>query len=430
MQLYDSLQKNFKQKVGIFDLFTLGLLFFIWGFLTQMNDILLPRLYDFGLNYSEALMLNFTFFTTYLIISYPAAKFIDKFGYKSGIIFGLLLSAIGCLGFYYGMGDMHFITLLFSLFIVACGITFLQIAGNGYVVLQSTPRKAASNLTFAQSLNSLGRIVTIIFGAYLIYVLSDIPQESLALLSPTDYMKAESSAFKTPYLLMAGLIVVTGVLFYTSKLPEYKTEGMPVLVKMDSSNINNLFKIKHLLFASIAIFAYVGAEVSIGTNLVTYLTLPNVGGSIIDEKKAIEMLQYYWGSAMIGRLIGGFIMRDLSPRKVIAGFAGAAAFFTLVSIFSTGNISVVSIVAVGFFNSILFPAIFTLGINGLGHFAEEGSAVLISSIVGGAIIPLVVITLADFVGLQYAFLVATACYAYIVYFGFIGSEFEKNKNTT
>lgn len=425
MQLYDSLQKNFKQKVGIFDLFTLGLLFFIWGFLTQMNDILLPRLYEFGLSYSEALMLNFTFFTTYLMVSFPAAKFIDKFGYKSGIIFGLFLASIGCLGFYYGMGNMYFPILLTSLFIVASGVTFLQIAGNGYVVLQSTPRKAASNLTFAQALNSFGRIVTILFGTYIIYVMSDISPENLNLLSPEDYIRAESTAFKTPYLLMAGLIIVTGVLFYTSKLPEYKTEGMPILVKMDSNSMNNLFKIKHLLLAALAIFAYVGAEVSIGTNLVKYLTLPNVGGDAIDEKKAIEMLQYYWGSAMIGRLIGGFIMRDLSPRKVIAGFAGAAMFFTVVSIFSTGNISVVSIVAVGFFNSILFPAIFTLGINGLGHFAEEGSAVLISSIVGGAIIPLIVITFADFVGLQMAFLVAAACYGYIVYFGFVGSDFEK-----
>lgn len=426
MHLYDSLQKNFKQKVGIFDLFTLGLLFFIWGFLTQMNDILLPRLYELGLNYSESLMLNFTFFTTYLIVSYPAAKFIDTFGYKNGILFGLILAALGCIGFYYGMGDLKFYILITSLFIIACGITFLQIAANGYVVLQSTPRKAASNLTFAQAINSFGRVVTILFGAYLIFILSDIPQSDLATLSNSEYLKSESAAFKAPYLLMAGLIIVTGVLIYTSKLPEHKTQGMPILVKMkNSENIQNLFKIKHLLLASIAIFAYVGAEVSIGTNLIKYLTLPAVGGNLLTEAKAIEMLQFYWGSAMVGRLIGGFIMRDLSPRKVVAGFAAAAALFTLISVFSTGNVAIVSIVAVGFFNSILFPAIFTLGINGLGHFAEEGSAVLIASIVGGAIIPLLVISLADFVGLQYAFLVAAACYAFIIYFGSIGSDFEK-----
>lgn len=427
MHVYDSLQKNFKQKVGIFDLFTLGLLFFIWGFLTQLNDLLIPRLFEFGLSFSQALMLNFTFFTTYLIISYPAALFIDKYGYKNGIIFGLILSALGCICFYYGLEKMYFLFFLLSLFTIACGVTFLQIAANGYVVLQSTPRKAASNLTFAQSLNSLGRIFTIIFGSYLIYMLSDISQESLATLSPQDFIKAESVALKTPYLLMAGVIIVTGVMFYTSKLPEFNTGGLPVLVKMDPVSINNLFKIKHLLLAAIAIFAYVGAEVSIGTFLVQYLTLPTVGGSLVDEKKAIEMLQYYWGSAMVGRLIGGFIMRDLSPRKVVAGFAMAAAAFTIISVFSSGNISVVSIVAVGFFNSILFPAIFTLGINGLGHFAEEGAAVLISSIVGGAIIPLVVITAADFVGLQYAFLIAAACYVYIIYFGLMGSEFDKNR---
>jgi FHS family L-fucose permease-like MFS transporter len=188
-----------------------------------------------------------------------------------------------------------------------------------------------------------------------------------------------------------------------------------------------VLQINHLLLGSIAIFAYVGAEVSIGTNLIRYLNLPEVGGGLIDEKVGMEMLQYYWGSMMVGRIIGGFILRDLSPRKVVAGFAASAAIFVLISVLSTGQISVISIVAVGFFNSILFPSIFTLGINGLGHFAEEGASILIASIVGGAIIPLLVITVADFSGLQFAFLIPVACYSYIVYFSLYGSHYEKEK---
>jgi len=224
---------------------------------------------------------------------------------------------------------------------------------------------------------------------------------------------------------MAFLILLTAIAFYFSKLPEFKTENLPILVKKNEGKFQNVLQIKHLLLAAIAIFAYVGAEVSIGSNLLRYLNLPNVSGGLINEISGLEMLQYYWGSMMVGRVIGGFILRDLSPRKVVAGFAASAALFVLISVLTSGKISVISIVAVGFFNSILFPSIFTLGINGLGHYAEEGASILIASIVGGAIIPLLVITVGDFSGLQFSFLIPVVCYAYIVYFGLQGSRFEK-----
>lgn len=425
MDLYSPLHNNFKQKPGYFDLFTLALLFFIWGFLTQLNDILVPHLYEFGLSISEALMLHFTFFTTYLLFSYPAAKLIDRYGYKSGILIGLMVACLGCIVFYFGVGQYSYVWLLSALFIMGVGVTILQIAGNGYIVLQSTPRKAASNLTFAQAFNSLGRVITLFYSGYLIFWLTDITAEDLATLAPKEYLDAEAIIIKTPYLLLAAIILITAVLIYASKLPELNTKGLPMLTKDKGYEIDNILKVKHLLLASIAIFAYVGAEVSIGTYMYQYLALDVKGGQLFNEVKITELIQYYWGSAMVGRIIGGFIMRDLSPRKVIAAFAGAAAVFTAISILSEGNISVVAIVAVGFFNSILFPAIFTMGINGLGHFAEEGASVLIASIVGGAIVPLMVITLSDYVGLSYSYFIPVVCYLYIIYFGMYGSKFEK-----
>ncbi|MDX2188360.1 MAG: sugar MFS transporter [Bacteroidota bacterium] len=419
------IRENFSLKVTFYDKAILGLTFFVFGFITQLNDLLIPHLYEFGLTFNEALMLHFTFFTSYLIVSYPFAKVIDRFGYKNGIIIGLLTVSIGCFSFYFAAETRSYIFLLASLFIVGSGVSCIQIAANGYVVLQSKPKLEASNLTFAQSLNSAGRVFTVIFGTIIIYSITKINPEMMSSLSPEEYRNAETLIIKTPYLFMAILVAILAGIFYISKLPEFKTSSLPILVKSTSTSFNNVLQIRHLLLAAIAIFTYVGAEVAIGVYMLPYLMLPNIGANLITEAKAFEYIQYYWGMALAGRIIGGFILKDLSPRKVVAGFALSAAFFTCVSVFSNGNIAIISIVAVGFFNSILFPSIFTLGINGLGHFAEEGASILIASIVGGAIIPLLVISVSDFTGLQYAYLIPAACYLYIVYFGLYGSRFNK-----
>jgi FHS family L-fucose permease-like MFS transporter len=427
MKTLSAIQQNFEERVGSFDKAVIVLLFFIFGIISQLNDLLVPHLYEFGLSFYEALMLHFTFFTTYLVTSYPSAKVIDKFGYKTGILIGLATAAVGSLVFYFAVENTSYYSLLIALIFVGTGVAMIQIAANGYVVLQSKPKLGASNLAFAQAFNSLGRVLTVLFGMAIIFSITKITQAQLDVLTPEEYISAQAQIIKTPYLIMVFLIVLTGVAIYFSKLPEFKTGSLPVLVKTSNGGFHNVLQINHLLLGSIAIFAYVGAEVSIGTNLIRYLNLPEVGGGLIDEKVGMEMLQYYWGSMMVGRIIGGFILRDLSPRKVVAGFAASAAIFVLISVLSTGQISVISIVEVGFFNSILFPSIFTLGINGLGHFAEEGASILIASIVGGAIIPLLVITVADFSGLQFAFLIPVACYSYIVYFSLYGSHYEKEK---
>lgn len=427
MRSLSDIRKNFKTKAGFFDKIILALLFFIWGCLTQLNDITLPLFYDFGLGYSEALALQFTFFAAYLLMSYPAAKLIDKLGYKNGIYIGLSLSAIGSMYFYFIAGTTSYLLYVLALFVTGSGVAFLQIAGNGYVVLSSDQSKAASNLTFLQVFNSVGRIAVLILGTSLVFIITGLSNEEINSLGPTEYLEVETQNIQMPYLWMSILILITGVLIYFSKLPEIKTNSLPVLVDIDENKVKSIFAFKHTLFGALAIFAYVGAEVAIGSYLVQYVSLPAVGGRFFPEEEALKMLQYYWGSALVGRIIGGFILRDISLRKVTTGFAIAAALFALISIVTTGKVAMVTIIAIGFFNSILFPAIFTLAISGLGHYAEEGAGLLITSIAGGAVVPYVLLAVATAFGLQFSFIVVVVCYIYIAVYAVYGSMYKTKK---
>lgn len=422
--LYD-IRKNFKASTGFFDKIILALLFFIWGCLTQLNDITLPYLYDFGLGFSEALALQFTFFASYLLMSYPAAKLIDKLGYKNGIYIGLLLSAVGSLYFYFITGSQYYQNYLIALFIIGSGVALLQIAGNGYVVLSSDINRAASNLTFLQIFNSVGRLGVLLVSTSLFFIITGMTIDELYTLGVDEYLEIQTQHIRMPYLWMALLIFLTAVLIYFSKLPEIKTNKLPILIDYGRKQITSIFTVKHTLLGAIAIFAYVGAEVAIGSYLVQYVSLPNVGGRFFPEKEALKMIQYYWGSALVGRIIGGFILRDISLRKVTTGFAIAAAIFALISIITSGKIAIVTIIAIGFFNSILFPSIFTLAISGLGHFAEEGAGLLITSIAGGAVVPYIIVAMAALLGLQFSFITIVFCYVYIAFYGVYGSQYKQ-----
>ncbi len=424
MKSLSAIRNNFKTQTSFVDKIILALIFFIWGCFTQLNDITLPHLFEFGLNLPQIILLQFIFFAAYLIMSYPSAKIIDRFGYKNGLFIGLSVCALGSLMFYFIVGTNNFYLYLISLFITGSGVTFLQIAGNGYIILTSEPTKAASNLTFLQVFNSFGRLLIIVFSTSIFFILSGISIEDFYSLSPDDYIITEINLIQTPYLWMGFIIFFTAILIYFSKLPEIKTSELPILVDTGAYNPTSVWYFKHTNLAALAIFLYVGAEVSIGTYLVQYMSLPNVGGRFLPDKESIKMLQYYWGSAFVGRIIGGFILKDISLRKVTTGFAFTAAIFALISIVSYGKISMVSLIAIGFFNSILFPCLFTLGTSGLGHFLEEGSGVLIASIVGGAIVPFLLISLAGVVGLQLSFLVIVVCYLLIALYGALGSNYK------
>lgn len=395
--------------------------------LTQLSELLGPLLFQFGFSFAESLMLQFVVFTTYLIFSFPAAKFIDKFGYKNGVISGLIFASCGSILLVNSIQLYDYFLILVSLIFIGTGKSFLQISVNGYVVLTSKAKLGASNLTFSQAINSFGRLLVALFAFNFVYWLINFSPENLSTLSPDEYRAIQIELIKYPYSIMVVILVITGVLFYFCNLPELKTKSLPIMVKGASQKNTNILYVKHLLLASLAIFVYVGAEVSIAGNIKNYVENTQILGSEVEPISAGLMLEYFLGSMLVGRIIGGYILRDLSPRKVLAGFAGGAVLFILISIFTTGKLAIISIVAVGFFNSIMFPCIFTLGINGLGHYAEEGASVLIASIVGGAIIPLLVISVADIYGIKLSFLIPVFCYLYIMYFGLSGSKFIKKE---
>lgn len=424
MKSLSAIRKNFKTQTSFVDKIILALIFFIWGSFTQLNDITMPHLFDFGLGLNEIIMLQFTFFAAYLLMSYPSAKIIDRLGHKNGIFIGLSLCALGCLVFYFIIGVNNFYSYLIALFITGSGVTFLQIAGNGYIILTSKPSQSASNLTFVQVFNSTGRLLIILFSTSIFFTLSGISIDDFYSLAPEEYVLTQIQLIRIPYLWMGFIIIITAILIYYSKLPEIKTAELPILVDTGTFEPKTVLFFKHTNWAALAIFVYVGAEVSIGTYLVQYMSLPNVGGRFLPDKESIKMLQYYWGSALVGRIIGGFILRDISLRKVTTGFAITAAIFALISVVSSGKISMVSLIAIGFFNSILFPCLFTLGISGLGHFLEEGSGVLIASIVGGAIVPFLLISFAGIVGLQLSFLIIVFCYIIIALYSAFGSTYK------
>lgn len=423
MKSLSAIRKNFKLQTSFVDKIILALIFFIWGSLTQLNDSTLPYLYDFGISMNEIILLQFTFFASYLLMSYPSAKLIDKFGYKNGIFFGLAICSFGCMMFYFFTSSPTFLNYLTALFVIGTGVTFLQIAGNGYIILTSNQNQSASNLTFLQVFNSIGRLLIIIFSTSIFFTLSGLSLEDFYSLASEEYVFMQIKLIKTPYLWMGFVIIVAAIILYFSKLPEIKTNELPVLVDLRGKSPTTVFQFKHTKWAALAIFAYVGAEVSIGSYLIQYMSLPNVGGRFLPDKESIKMLQYYWGSALVGRIIGGFILRDISLRKVTTGFAITASIFAIISVISAGKVAMVSLIAIGFFNSILFPCLFTLGTSGLGHFTEEGAGILVAAIAGGAIIPFLMISLAAIIGLQFSFVVVVICYAIIALYSSFGSDY-------
>lgn len=415
-------QSIFSKKGNLFNKVIFGILFFFWGMLTQTNEIMAPYFKQIAeFSYFQALLLQFTFFMTYLVVSYPAAKLIDNIGYKKSIFSGLVIVSLGCFTFYPAAAFQHYYSILFALFVVAAGLTILQIAANTYVVLQSEEGEKESNLNFIQGFNSLARVMALIFGTALFLSLAGMPSGNLSV-GPDEYREQISHFVQISYLTLAVIIFFIAVIFYNSRIPEFTTNDLMHSVK-GGRNFKYVLHFRHTVLAAVAIFAYVGAEVAIGSNLVRYLTSAEIG-AMLPEKKALNMVQYYWASAMVGRFIGAFVLKDISARKLVGTFAIGAACCTIISVLTGGKVAVGFMLSVGFFNSILFPSIFSMGIKGLGNFSEEGASLLIASVVGGAIIPLILVYLQHLVGFQYAFLLPAACYLYVVYYGFKGSKFE------
>ena len=374
-------------------------LFFFWGFITVLNDILIPFLKEsFDLNYTQAMLVQFCFFGAYFIVSPFAGRLIDKVGYQQGIVIGLLTTAAGCCLFY-PSASLHLYPLfLFGFFVLASGITILQVAANPYVAALGPEKTAASRLNLAQAANSFGTTVGPIVGAALIL----------------GVVAADASAVQGPYLMIAALLVVAAIVFRSIKLP--------VLTHMESEEKaeGSVWEHRHLVLGALAIFLYVGGEVSIGSFLVNYFSESSIGG--LTTAEAGEMVAYYWGAAMIGRLIGAVLMNYVADTKYLAINALIAIVMIVVSMNTTGSVAMWSILAVGFFNSIMFPTIFTLAVKGLGSMTSKGSGFVCQAIVGGALIPLVQGVAADTMGIQLSFIVPMLCYIYIGWYALNGAK--------
>ena len=390
-------------------LVVLTTLFFMMGFITCMNDILIPHLKDiFDLTYVQAMLIQFCFFTAYAIMSIPMGYLVGKIGYKNGVISGFVLTAIGCLLFYPAAGSHSYATFLGALFILASGVTLLQVAGNPYVTLLSKPGKESATLTLVQAFNSLGTTIAPQIGAFLI--LADATQT---------VSKAEQiSSVQIPYLGLAGLLIILAVFVKMIRLPDANK------IAEEESEHNHdgkhsVWQYRHLVFGAAGIFCYVGAEVSIGSLLVSVLGY--LKG--LDHASAAKYLSFYWGGAMVGRFLGSAIMAKIAPNRYLAFNATAAVALLGVAMLAgkaSADVAMWALLAIGFFNSIMFPTIFSLATKGLGRFTSSASGVLCTAIVGGAIVPVVQGWVADTQGLMISFVVSAICYVYIVFFAIKG----------
>ncbi|MDA7558664.1 sugar MFS transporter [Flavobacteriaceae bacterium] len=421
-------------------------LFFLWGFITVLVDSLVPRLKDvFEMSYAKTVLVQFAFFTAFFVVSVPAGALLSKIGYRKGIVLGLIIMALGCLLFYPAAEYRNFNIFLIGYFTLAGGITMLQVAANPYVALLGSEEGASSRLNLSQAFNSLGTTIAPVVGA--LFLLSDSVKTSeeinaLSTLERTGYYAAEAATVQTPFLLIATFIAVLAIIFAFIKLPK-------VMQESPRGGYLSLLRNKLMIMGALGILVYVGAEVAIGSFLVNYFndmnlaiivtnneTMMNIANTIAstfnktfsnsDPKSLLGIfIIFYWGGAMIGRFIGAYLTKIIAPGKVLSMFALLAILMILISINTQGLLSMWSILAVGLFNSIMFPTIFTLTLEGLGELKAQASGLLCMAIVGGAIIPFMFGSLIDGYGFKTAFILTIICYGYIVYYGRL-----KNRKTT
>lgn len=397
-------------------------IFFMWGFLTCLNDILIPHLKSiFQLSYAQAILVQFTFFGAYFLMAMPAGRLIAAVGYKKGIVAGLTIAGIGALGFWPAASLHLYAAFLGALFVLATGITVLQVAANPYVALLGPEQTSSSRLTLAQALNSLGTTLAPLFGGLLI--LSNVVKnpEQLAALAPAErliYDTQQAQAVQFPYIGLAMVLFLLALFVWLFRLPALSEATDQA--DHGHHGYTDVLRHPHVLFGVLGIFFYVGAEVSIGSFMVNYLSMPDIGH--ISEQQASRYVAWYWGGAMIGRFVGSALMAKFSPRKLLAAFASINALLVLTTMLTSGGTAMYSIIAIGLFNSIMFPTIFALGIERLGPMTSKASSLLIMAIVGGAIVPYVQGVLADHIGLQHAFFLPLLCYLYIVFYGLSGSR--------
>ncbi|MBI2419769.1 MAG: sugar MFS transporter [Ignavibacteriales bacterium] len=371
------------------------------------------------------MLIQFCFFFAYFVISLPSGKIVEKIGYQKGIVVGLVVAGLGTLLFYPAAGLRSYPLFLFAFFILASGITLLQVAANPYVAILGKPDLASSRLNMTQAFNSLGTTIAPYLGSLFILSLAVKTADELKAMTPVDvdlYKATEAAAVQTPYLGLAAVLFIIAAIFAFIKLPKIDGGVAEGNETTENNSIDDrhssAWGYKHLVLGAIGIFVYVGAEVSIGSFLVNYLGQPYIAG--LKEVDAGKFVSFYWGGAMVGRFIGSVVQRYIKPGTVLGFNAFAAAALVVITMLTTGPVAMWSVLIVGLFNSIMFPTIFTLSIEGLGKHTGQGSGILCMAIVGGAILPVIQGYFADTIGIHHAFILPVLCYLYIAYFGIKG----------
>ena len=390
-------------------------LFFMWAFLTAMNDILIPfvkELFDFG--YTEAALVQFCFFGAFALMAIPASKVLERVGYKKGIVIGLAIMGVGALLFYPASKAVYYPLFLGALFVLATGVTMLQVAANPYVAVLGPAKTAASRLNLAQGFNSVAKILAPLFGTALILKGMDVLPKA-----------EQAQAVQMPYIgLGLALFLLAGV-FSFLKLPDMgDLESMQEDKQVKSRS--SILAYPHLLFGVGAIFMYVGAEVAVASFLTSFLGEENIAG--LKPEDAGKYLSFYWGGLMVGRFIGAAILQKVKAEKLLALMSILAIVFLIVGITSNGWTAAWSLILVGFCCSIMWSNIFTLAIDGLGAFTSQGSGLLVTAIVGGAIIPLIQGFCADKFGLQLSYIVPIFAFLYILFFAMSGYKIGKHQS--
>ena len=395
-------------------------LFFMWGFLTCLNDILVPHLKSiFDLSYAQVMLVQFAFFSAYFLFSVPWSKVVNTIGYQKTMVVGLLTMACGAFLFVPAASAVSFPLFLTALLVLAAGITGLQVSANPYVDLLGKPETASSRLDLTQAFNSLGTTIAPKIGGLLILSAAPLAIERLKQLAPEAlhaYRVQQAASVKMPYTVISIALLLLAVLIGTFRLPKIETE------KSDTEkNVNDsIWKHPNLILGAIGIFAYVGAEVSIGSFLVNYFNLPEIAG--LSARTAAGFVSFFWAGTMIGRFVGAGLLRRIKAGYLLALCGICAAILVTVSMLTGGHMAMWSILTVGFFNSIMFPTIFSLGVAELGPLTGNASGVLNMAIVGGAILPVVQGVIADRVGIHHAFFLPVLCYLYILFYGLSGSK--------
>ncbi len=417
--------KNANYRFALNALFTL---FFLWGFITCLNDIIIPHLKALlTLNYAEAMLVQFAFFIAYAVISIPAGFMLKKTGYKNGIVIGLAIMGAACFIFCPAASELSYPIFLIGFFVLAAGITILQVAANPYVALLGKPQTSSSRLNLAQAFNSLGTTIAPYIGAIIVLGVAIKTSAELGALSTQQlsaYYMSQKLAVQVPYIVIGIILFIIAIFFLVIKLP--RLEGIETPSKKVKSDTDvkepSAWARKHLLLGSIAIFLYVGAEVSIGSFLVLYMNQSYIAD--FSFATGAKMVALYWGGAMIGRFIGSAVQKKIAPSKVLAFNAVIAIILVVITMVTFGYIAMYAIILVGLFNSIMFPTIFSLAIEDLGTKTNQGSSLLCTAIVGGAIIPVLQGVLADSITIHYCFIIPALCYAFILYYGLKGHKYK------